>query len=85
MYSSLGHQLSANIFLKIETKPEATIGRSSGFGLSSMLNAIGYSVSDGSNNTISFVRDFGIFAKIVSAKSQCGSMRAIPRPLKISE
>ena len=69
IYSRRGHQLSANIFLKIETRPEATIGRNSGLGLSSILNAIGYSVSDGSNSTISLVLDFGILARIVSARS----------------
>ena len=85
IYSRRGPQLSANIFLKIETNPDATIGRSSGRGLSSMLNAIGYSVSDGSKRTISLVRDFGILANIVSARSPCGSMRPTPRPDMISE
>lgn len=43
IYSSRGPQLSANIFLKIDTSHPATIGRSSGTGLSSILKAIGYS------------------------------------------
>lgn len=84
IYSRRGPQLSANIFLKIETSPDATIGLSSGLGLSSILKAIGNSVSDGSKRTMSLVRDFGMFARIVSARSPCGSMRAIHRPLMIS-
>jgi hypothetical protein len=47
--SSLGPQESQNIFLNIHTKPDATKGLSSGLTSSSILNAIGQSVSDGSN------------------------------------
>ncbi|MBT3728817.1 hypothetical protein HOF65_00320 [bacterium] len=47
--SSLGPHESPNIFLNIHTKPDATSGLCSGFTLSSILNAIGQSVSLGSN------------------------------------
>lgn len=85
IYSRRGHQLSANIFLKMETSPDATIGRSSLLELSSILNAIGNSVSDGSKRTISFVRDFGILCKIVSARSPWGSISPTPLQARISE
>ncbi len=84
IYSSRGPQLSANIFLKIDTSPPATIGRSSGWGLSSILNPIGYSWSAGSKRTMSLVLDFGIFLRIVSTRSPCGSITATPRPPRIS-
>jgi hypothetical protein len=48
MYSNLGHQLSQNIFLNIQTNHEATKGLSSGFTFSSILKAIGQEVSLGS-------------------------------------
>jgi hypothetical protein len=74
--SSLGHQLSQNIFLNIQTNPEATKALCSLETQSSILKAIGQSLSEGSNIIVWFVRDFGIFQIIDSAKSQCGSITA---------
>ncbi|MDP3381182.1 MAG: hypothetical protein Q8S84_06880 [bacterium] len=47
--SNLGPHESPNIFLNIHTNHDATSGLSSGFTSSSILNAIGQSVSLGSN------------------------------------
>jgi len=47
--SNLGPQLSPNIFLNIQTSQDATRGLCSALMLSSILNAIGHSVSLGSN------------------------------------
>jgi len=46
--SNLGPQDSQNIFLNIQTNPDATNGLCSGATSSSILNAIGQSVSLGS-------------------------------------
>jgi hypothetical protein len=67
--SSLGHQLSQKIFLKIPTSQEATRGLCSGETSSSILKAIGKFVSLGSKIIVEFVLDFGINQMIHSAKS----------------
>jgi len=82
--SSLGPQDSPNIFLKIPTSPEATRGLCSGFTQSSILNAIGQLVSEGSNIIVEFVLDFGICHITASAKSPCGSITATHLPAFIS-
>ena len=82
--SSLGPHESQNIFLNIQTKPDATRGLSSGLTLSSILNAIGHSVSLGSKIIVWFVLDFGINQITDSAKSPCGSITATHLPFLIS-
>jgi hypothetical protein len=68
--SNLGPQDSQNIFLNIPTSPEATSGLCSGLTPSSILNAIGHSVSEGSNIIVELVLDFGMCHITDSAKSQ---------------
>jgi hypothetical protein len=82
--SNLGPQESPNIFLNIHTKPEATSGLCSGFTSSSILNAIGHSVSLGSKIIVELVLDFGICPITASAKSPCGSITATHLPFLIS-
>gem|GEM_PF-1026379 len=82
--SSLGHQLSQNIFLNIPTSPDAIRGLCSGEIHSSILNAIGQSLSEGSKIIVWLVRDFGIFPIIASARSPCGSITATHLPFLIS-
>jgi len=82
--SSLGPQESPNILLKIPTSPEATKDLWSSEIFSSMLNAIGQSLSDGSNIIVWFVRFFGICPITASARSPWGSITATHRHLWIS-
>jgi hypothetical protein len=82
--SSLGHQLSQNIFLNIQTNHDATSGLCSGFTSSSILNAIGQFTSLGSKIIAWFVLFLGINHITASAKSPCGSITATPLPFLIS-
>ena len=84
MCSSLGHQLSQNIFLNIQTSHEATRGLVSGLTSSSILKAMGQSVSLGSNIIVELVLFLGINHITDSAKSQCGSITATHLPFLIS-
>jgi len=74
--SNLGHQLSQNIFLNIQTSQEATKALCSTFTSSSILNAIGQFTSLGSNIIAWLVLFFGINQITASAKSPCGSITA---------
>lgn len=82
--SSRGPQLSPKIRLKIPTRPDAINDRWSSDTSSSILNAIGHSRSLGSKIIVWLVLFFGISQIIPSARSQCGSITATPRPLRIS-
>jgi hypothetical protein len=82
--SSLGHQLSQKIFLNIHTSHEVTRDLCSFETPSSILKAIGQSLSDGSIIIQEFVLDFGIFHITASAKSPCGSITATHLPFIIS-
>jgi len=82
--SSLGHQLSPKILLKTQIRPDEISGLAS-FGIvPSTLKATGKFLSDGSKITTSLVLDFGIFARIVSERSPCGSIRPTHHHLRIS-
>ncbi|MCK5535224.1 MAG: hypothetical protein KAI79_00280 [Bacteroidales bacterium] len=70
--------------MNIHTKPDATSGLCSGFTSSNILNAIGQSVSLGSNIIVWLVLDFGINPITASAKSPCGSITATHLPFLIS-
>lgn len=87
IYSSRGPQLfSQNILLNTERSPLATTGYSSTqVGASSILKAVGKFLSEGSKSMTSFVRDLGMFLRIVSARSPWGSITATHFPADISE